>query len=162
MDNLERIGVVGCGLMGAGIAEVSARRGCQVTVVEVSATAAEGGRARVTSSLERESDPAGCRSPTETRSSRRPRFVDDLAALADAQLVIEAVLESETAKLEVFKILDDVVLDEGALLTSNTSSIPIMKLAMATRRPEMVLGIHFFNPVPVLDLVELIPSLLQL
>jgi 3-hydroxybutyryl-CoA dehydrogenase len=161
MDDVERIGVVGCGLMGAGIAEVSARRGCQVTVVEVSATAAESGRARVTSSLERATRSGKVSESDRDEVLTRLRFVDDLAALADAQLVVEAVLESEAAKLEVFKILDGVVLDERALLTSNTSSIPIMKLAMATRRPEMVLGIHFFNPVPVLDLVELIPSLLS-
>jgi 3-hydroxybutyryl-CoA dehydrogenase len=80
--------------------------------------------------------------------------------LADRQMVIEAVVESPQVKLEVFEALDRVVDDPAAILASNTSSIPIMKLAMATKRPASVLGIHFFNPVPVLKLVEVVSSLL--
>jgi 3-hydroxybutyryl-CoA dehydrogenase len=80
--------------------------------------------------------------------------------MADRELVIEAVVENEAAKLEVFGLLDKVVDSPQAILASNTSSIPIMKLAMATQRPESVLGMHFFNPVPVMRLVELVTSLL--
>ena len=84
----------------------------------------------------------------------------DLAALADRDLVVEAVVEEEATKVEVFRALDAVVEDPAAILASNTSSIPIMKLGIATSRPEQVIGIHFFNPVPVLRLVELVTSLL--
>jgi 3-hydroxybutyryl-CoA dehydrogenase len=87
------------------------------------------------------------------------RFTTDLGEFADRQLVLEAVPESEALKLDVFATLDKVVADD-AVLASNTSAIPIMKLAMATGRPEQVLGLHFFSPVPVLKLVELVTSLL--
>ncbi len=88
-------------------------------------------------------------------------MTDDHDALADRQLVVETVPEIEALKLDTFAMLDRVVSDPDAVLASNTSSIPIMKLAMATARPEQVIGIHFFNPVPVLPLVELVPSLLS-
>ena len=88
------------------------------------------------------------------------RVTTDLDELADRQLVVEAVIEDEASKVEVFRGLDKVVTDEAAILASNTSSIPIMKLGIATERPEQVIGIHFFNPVPVLRLVELVTSLL--
>ncbi|MCU0260577.1 MAG: 3-hydroxybutyryl-CoA dehydrogenase, partial [Ilumatobacteraceae bacterium] len=87
-------------------------------------------------------------------------FTTDLADLGDRLLVVEAVVEDEATKVEVFSILDKVVSDDRAILASNTSSIPIMKLGIATGRPEQVVGIHFFNPVPVLRLVELVTSLL--
>jgi 3-hydroxybutyryl-CoA dehydrogenase len=87
-------------------------------------------------------------------------FSTDYGSLEDRQLVVEAVVEAEPAKLEVFEQLDKIVSDESAVLASNTSSIPIMKLAMATKRPAQVIGIHFFNPVPVLPLVEVVSSLM--
>ncbi|CAB4561464.1 MAG: 3-hydroxybutyryl-CoA dehydrogenase [Actinomycetes bacterium] len=157
---ISRVGVVGCGLMGSGIAEVCSRAGLDVIVREVDAAAAEAGQKRLTGSLDR-----GVRSGKLTEAERdaalaRLTFTTDLGDLADRQLVIEAVVEDEALKTEVFSILDKVVLDERAILASNTSSIPVMKLGIATRRPEQVLGIHFFNPVPVLRLVELVTSLL--
>ncbi len=88
------------------------------------------------------------------------QVVADFDALADRELVVEAVIEAESAKLEVFSLLDKIVQSEQAILATNTSSIPVMKLAMATSRPESVIGIHFFNPVPILRLVELVVSLL--
>jgi 3-hydroxybutyryl-CoA dehydrogenase len=96
----------------------------------------------------------------EKEALSRLRFTTEFEELADRQLVVEAVIENEAEKLHVFTNLDRVITDDGAILASNTSSIPIMKLAMATKRPQSVIGIHFFNPVPVLKLVELIPSLL--
>jgi 3-hydroxybutyryl-CoA dehydrogenase len=87
-------------------------------------------------------------------------FTTDLAEFADREIVVEAVAEHEQTKVEVFSALDKVVTTEDAIFATNTSSIPIMKLAMATSRPTQVIGVHFFNPVPVLKLVELIPSLL--
>jgi 3-hydroxybutyryl-CoA dehydrogenase len=160
MSEIQRVGVVGCGLMGSGIAEVCARAGLDVLVREIDAAAAEAGQQRVVGSLDR-----GVRSGKLTEEDRdaalaRLAFTTDLGDLADRQLVIEAVVEDEGLKTEVFSVLDKVVTDEAAILASNTSSIPVMKLGMATRRPEHVIGIHFFNPVPVLRLVELVTSLL--
>ena len=157
---IERVGVVGAGLMGSGIAEVCARAGLDVVVREADAAAAERGLARLTASLER-----GARAGKLTDAERdaalgRIRLTTDYGELADRQLVVEAVVESEPLKLDVFRNLDRVVADRDAILASNTSSIPIMKLGMATERPEQVIGIHFFNPVPVLRLVELVTSLL--
>ncbi len=157
---ITRVGVVGCGLMGSGIAEVCSRAGLDVVVREIDAAAAEAGQKRLTGSLDR-----GVRSGKLSEEERdaaigRLSFTTDLGDLADRQLVIEAVVEDESLKTEVFSILDKVVTDEHAILASNTSSIPVMKLGIATQRPEHVLGIHFFNPVPVLKLVELVTSLL--
>ena len=157
MADIRRIGVVGCGLMGAGIAEVSARSGLDVVVVESPERVAVG-RARVTTSLERADAKGKIASVEEVLD--RVRFVSDLDVLEDRDLVIEAIGEDEAAKVELFAQLDKIVTSPDAVLASNTSSIPIMKLAVATSRPTHVLGIHFFNPVPVLSLVELVPSLL--
>ena len=157
---IERIGVVGCGLMGSGIAEVSARAGLDVMIREINEAAAEVGRARLVKSLDR-----GLTSGKLTEQERddaiaRLNFTTDLADLADRQLVVEAVVEDEAMKVDIFQQLDRVVTADGAILASNTSSIPIMKLGTATQRPEQVIGIHFFNPVPVLKLVELVTSLM--
>jgi 3-hydroxybutyryl-CoA dehydrogenase len=160
VEEIRRVGVVGAGLMGSGIAEVSARAGLDVVVREVDAGAAEAGQQRLTTSLER-----GLRSGKITDEQRDAAlanitFTTDYGELADRQLVVEAVVEDEAMKVDVFTELDRVVTDPAAILASNTSSIPIMKLGMATSRPEQVIGIHFFNPVPVLRLVELVTSLL--
>ncbi|MFB9599935.1 3-hydroxybutyryl-CoA dehydrogenase [Saccharothrix longispora] len=160
MSDIQRVGVVGSGLMGSGIAEVCARAGLDVLVAEVSPDATEAARGRIASSLGR-----GVRSgklSTEDRDAalERLRFTTDLADFADRNLVVEAVAENEQVKTEVFAAVDQVVTDRDAIFASNTSSIPIMKLGMATSRPEQVIGVHFFNPVPVLKLVELVPSLL--
>jgi 3-hydroxybutyryl-CoA dehydrogenase len=146
--------------MGSGIAEVVARAGLDVVVVEAGAAAVKAGRARIESSLstavERGKLDQGDREATLARID----VTDDVERLADRELVVEAVVEDEAAKVAVFERLDQVVELPEAILASNTSSIPIMKLAMATRRPDGVVGMHFFNPVPVLALVELVPSLL--
>ena len=155
---MERIGVVGCGLMGAGIAEVCARAGLDVIAVESSSTAVAAGQARLKKSLLRAEQRGKIDSATGVLD--RIRVVEDLGELADREIVIEAIAEDEDAKVEVFARLDKIVTAQDAVLASNTSSIPIMKLAVATDRPAFVLGVHFFNPVPVLSLVELVPSLL--
>jgi 3-hydroxybutyryl-CoA dehydrogenase len=157
---IDRVGVVGAGLMGAGIAEVCARAGLDVIVREVDAAAVAAGRKRIESSLARAVRTGKLSEPALEETLGRLRFVTDLGELADRHLLIEAILESEPEKAQLFTTLDQIVLDEQAILASNTSSIPIMKLAMATRRPEWVVGLHFFNPVPVLRLVELVTSLL--
>jgi len=156
---VKQVGVVGCGLMGSGIAEVCARAGLDVIVREVDTDAVAGGRARIVKSLERARRKGKLSDEAADTALSRLTFVTDFADLSGCQLVLEAVSESEPLKLEVFATLDKVVADD-AILASNTSAIPIMKLAMATRRPEQVVGLHFFSPVPVLSLVELVSSLL--
>jgi 3-hydroxybutyryl-CoA dehydrogenase len=155
-----RIGVVGCGLMGSGIAEVSARAGLDVVVMEADEPAVQAGRARIERSLAQGVRRGKLSEEDRSETFGRIRFGWEPDALSDRQLVVEAVPEVESLKLETFRTIDKTVADEGAVLASNTSSIPIMKLAMATNRPEQVIGVHFFNPVPVLPLVELVPSLL--
>jgi 3-hydroxybutyryl-CoA dehydrogenase len=159
-NGIERVGVVGCGLMGSGIAEVCARAGLDVVVREVNQPALDAGRRRIEGSLDRAVKAGKLEVADRYASLSQIRFTTDFGELADRQLVVEAVIENEAEKLEVFASLDKAVQDEEAVLASNTSSIPVMKLAMATHRPANVLGLHFFNPVPVMHLVELIPSLL--
>jgi len=159
-SQIERVGVVGCGLMGSGITEVIARSGLEVRVCEANEEALGRGRERVERSIRR-AEASGKIEPLEAkRAMGRIEFTPDVEALADRQLVVEAVVEDEEVKTAVLRRLDQVVEDPTAIFTTNTSSIPIMKLAMATRRPEQVIGLHFFNPVPVLSLVEIITSLL--
>lgn len=155
---MEKIGVVGCGLMGSGIAEVCGRAGLDVVVAESTTAAAEAGSARLAKSLQRGEQRGKIDSASEVME--RIRLVDSLDSLADRDLVVEAIVEDERTKVELFAQLDRIVISPDAILASNTSSIPIMKLAVATSRPTHVLGVHFFNPVPVLSLVELVPSLL--
>jgi 3-hydroxybutyryl-CoA dehydrogenase len=151
--------VVGGGLMGSGIAEVCARSGVDVTVVEADAEATARAQARIEKSLDR-----GVRSgklSVEDRDAAADRLaysasVDDLEG-SDA--AIEAIVENEPAKRELFQRLDK-VLPDAEFLASNTSSVPIMKLGAGTSRPERVLGLHFFNPVPVLPLVEVVRSIM--
>ncbi|MBU3688350.1 MAG: 3-hydroxybutyryl-CoA dehydrogenase [Acidimicrobiales bacterium mtb01] len=157
---LQKIGVVGCGLMGAGIAEVSARSGCDVVVVEVTDVAAKSGLDRIEKSLERAAQRGKLSDADVDAISKRLFVTHDFEALADRELVIEAVPEIDELKVDVFKRLSRTVEASDAILATNTSSIPIMKLAMATNRPEQVVGLHFFNPVPVLPLVEVVRSLL--
>jgi 3-hydroxybutyryl-CoA dehydrogenase len=160
MSDIERVGVVGGGLMGSGIAEVCARAALDVVVAELDPAAAEAAQARVTRSLDRGVSSGKLSEEDRGAAVERIRFTTDVGELADRQLVIEAVVEDEDTKVDVFRTIDGVVTDAKAILASNTSSIPIMKLGIATARPEQVIGIHFFNPVPVLRLVELVTSLL--
>ncbi|MEW6475865.1 MAG: 3-hydroxybutyryl-CoA dehydrogenase [Actinomycetota bacterium] len=160
MSQIERVGVVGCGLMGSGIAEVCARAGLDVIVREVNEGALAAGRKRIEGSLEKAVRSGKLPEADRDAALGRLRYTTDFGEFADRQLVVEAVIENEPEKLEVFRSIDKAVEAEDAILATNTSSIPVMKLAMATDRPASVLGLHFFNPVPVMHLVELIPSLL--
>jgi 3-hydroxybutyryl-CoA dehydrogenase len=158
--DLKRVGVVGCGLMGAGIAEVLARAEIDVVIVEASAELAGAGERRIEASL-RAAAGRGKISDTEVTDARsRMLFSTTYDDLADRELVIEAVTESEAIKTETLGRIDFVLESEAAIIASNTSSIPIMKLGMATCRADRVVGLHFFNPVPVLPLVEIVSSLL--
>jgi len=160
-DPVMRVGIVGGGIMGSGIAEVCARADVEVLLVESGDAAASRAAARLGDSLERAVSRGKLDPDTAGRARDRVRFTSDFAMLADRQLVVEAVVERRDAKLEVFGQLADVLEDPNAILASNTSSIPIVDLAVAAgARSDHVLGLHFFNPVPVLSLVEIIPSLL--
>jgi 3-hydroxybutyryl-CoA dehydrogenase len=159
MTAIERVGIVGCGTMGAGLAEICARAGLDVLVALTAPDGAERGRSRVQRSLDH-----GVRRGRLTEQDRdtalsRIAFTADFGDLSDRQLLLEAVPEREPLKIQVFETLDKVARDPEAILASNTSSIPIMKLGCATERPGQVIGLHFFNPAPVLPLVEVVNSL---
>jgi 3-hydroxybutyryl-CoA dehydrogenase len=156
---IERVGVIGAGQMGAGIAEVSARAGVDVIVYEPTEALTTAGKARITKSLERGVSAGKITEREQSAALGRLKFSTDLSDLSDRQLVIEAVIEDETVKGKIFAELDKLIADPDAVLASNTSSIPIMKIAAATANPGRVLGLHFFNPVPVLPLVELVSTL---
>ncbi len=145
--------------MGSGIAEVAARAGADVIIIEANEGAVAASRDRVVGSLERAVKANKVTEDELVATMEKMSFTIDMNELADRQMVIEAIVEDEAAKIAAFKTIDAVLEDEHAILASNTSSIPIMKLAMATSRPENVIGIHFFNPVPVLQLVEIVTSL---
>ena len=158
---IERVGVVGGGQMGAGIAEVCAKAGLDVVVSEVGAEAIAAAKARIEGSLAKAVERGKLDDAARVAALERIRFASDLAAHADRQLVIEAVVENEVVKRDIFRALDEAVSDRGAILASNTSSIPIVRIAGATTRPASVVGLHFFNPAPVMPLVEVVRSVLS-
>jgi len=156
---IERVGVLGCGLMGAGIAEVCARAGYATVVREVSDSLLEKGMGRIQGSLDKAVEKG--KLPAEERDAARARLSGtvELGDLADCDLVIEAIVENLEEKQRTLTNVDGVV-REGALLASNTSSLTITRIAMATSRPERFVGMHFFSPVPVMKLVEVVRTLL--
>lgn len=158
MASIARVGVVGCGLMGSGIAEVCARAGVEVVVAEATDERAAAGASRIASSLERAVGAGKLDDDERDATLGRLRLTTRLAELSRCDLVIEAIAEEERAKISLFEALDEVV-HASALLASNTSSIPIARLAAATSAPGRVVGMHFFNPVPVMPLVEIVASL---
>ncbi len=145
--------------MGSGIVEVVARAGVAVTVVEADGDAARRGRERLERSLRRAVAAGKLAEQELAPVLGRVEVASSLAALSTCELVVEAVAEDEGLKCSVFAELDRVLASSEAVLASNTSSIPIARLAAATARPERVVGMHFFNPVPVMGLVELVPCL---
>jgi 3-hydroxybutyryl-CoA dehydrogenase len=159
VKNIERVGVVGAGQMGAGIAEVSLRAGVDVRIYEPTEALVAAGRDRIAKSLERGVSKGKLTEAERDAALAKLTSTTSLSDLADRQLVIEAIIEDDTVKAKVFAELDAVITDPDAVLASNTSSIPIMKIAAATKNPGRVLGLHFFNPVPVLPLVELVGTL---
>ncbi|WP_329620436.1 3-hydroxybutyryl-CoA dehydrogenase [Streptomyces sp. NBC_01255] len=157
--DIRRVGVVGGGQMGAGVAEVCARAGLDTILREVSGPAAAAARERIAVSLERAVQRGKLDRSSAESALDRITVTSDLGDLADRQLVVEAVVEDADAKTEVFTALDKVVADPEAILATNTSSLPVMRLGMATSRADRVVGLHFFNPVPVLPLVEVVTTL---
>lgn len=155
---IEKVGVVGCGLMGSGIAEVAAKAGFDVVVREVSEEFIEAGRKRIEKSLARAVDKGKLEPKDRDDTLARLDFTIDLAGLAECDLVIEAIVESMEAKNELFSALDDLCGSE-TIFASNTSSLTITDMAAATKRPDRVVGLHFFNPVPVMKLVEVVRTI---
>ena len=154
-----RIGVVGGGLMGSGIAEVCARSGVDVTLVELDSERAEHARAAVAKSLDRAVKSGKLSAGDRDAADERIAFSSAMEDLEGSDAAIEAIVEDEAAKRGSSPQLDE-LLPEAEFLASNTSSVPIMKLGAGTRQPERVLGLHFFNPVPVLPLVEVVRSIM--
>lgn len=157
-ERIERVGVIGAGQMGAGIAEVCARAHSDVLVYEHTRELTTAGRTRILRSLDRGVSSGKITERERDQAACGLRFTSDLGDFADRELVVEAVLEDEKVKADIFADLDAVVTDPDAVLASNTSSIPITTLGIATRSPNRVVGLHFFNPVPVLPLVELVTT----
>lgn len=158
---IERVGVIGGGLMGSGIAEVCAKAGSDVVVHEVDAETAEAALGRIRRSIGKAVERGKLTEEESSTVLGRISVSTDLDEQADRQLVIEAATENERIKTQIFGDLDRIVTDGQAILASNTSSIPITRLASATERPEQVLGMHFFNPVPVMALVELVTTVMS-
>ncbi|MFJ9041515.1 3-hydroxybutyryl-CoA dehydrogenase [Streptomyces sp. NPDC102406] len=159
-DTIERVGVAGSGIMGTGIAELCAKSGLDVIVAVFSDASLDAGPRRLAASLDRGVAKGKLTADERDAALARVSYTRDLADLADRRLVIEAITEDEPLKLDLFATLDKIVEDPHAILATNTSSIPVARLSAATRRPEHVLGLHFFNPVPALPLVEVVPSVL--
>jgi 3-hydroxybutyryl-CoA dehydrogenase len=156
--DVRTVGVVGCGLMGSGIVEVVARIGLDVVYLEPSDGLVEAGRERVETSTGRALERGKLTAEDRDAILGRINGSTEIAAFAGVDLVIEAATEDPEIKLETFRTLDEVTRDE-VVLGSNTSSIPIATLGAVTARPDRVIGMHFFNPPPVMGLVELTPSL---
>src|SRR4051812_25502542 len=158
MGSIHTIGVVGAGTMGHGIAQVAAQSGYRVTLVDVVPAALERGRTQIGKGLERLVAKGKLAAEDRDQALSRLTTGGDLAALAGADLVVEAVVEREDVKRNVLSELDRVC-PARTILATNTSSISITRLAAATSRPEKVIGMHFMNPVPVMQLVEVIRGL---
>lgn len=157
---ITKAGIIGSGLMGSGIAEVLARSGLDVVVRDISDEAVAAGRGRIEKSFAKGVERGKLGQEDADAALGRLTFTTDLQAMADRQLVIEAASENEEIKKSIFSELDGIVTDKNAILASNTSSMPIIRFAQVTSRPERVLGLHFFNPAPVQPLVEIISSVL--
>ena len=157
-EDVKKVGVIGCGILGSGIVEVCAKAGAEVTYVEVDDDRVEKGRARIEKSLNRavergkmsEDDRGGILSSIHGTA--------DYEDVGDSDLVIEAATEDLGTKLEIFGVVDGIARDDIVLAT-NTSSLPIVQLAMKTKRPDKVVGMHFFNPPPVMPLLELVRAI---
>jgi 3-hydroxybutyryl-CoA dehydrogenase len=157
--NIKKVGVLGCGLMGSGIAEVAAKAGFDTVVREVSQDLVDKGLSRIQGSLGKAVEKGKLDAAKRDETLGRLRGAVDLTELADCDLVIEAIVENLDEKRKTFSALDQAV-KPGAVFASNTSSLTITQMAMFTNRPERFVGLHFFNPVPVMKLVEVVRTLI--
>lgn len=157
-EDVKKVGVIGCGIMGSGIVEVCAKAGTEVTYVEVDDERVEQGRARIEKSLDRALERGKLTDEDRVAIMGAIHGTADYEDIADSDLVIEAATEHLDTKLEIFRALDGITRDDIVLAT-NTSSLPIVQMATQTKRPDRVVGMHFFNPPPILKLIELIPAI---
>jgi 3-hydroxybutyryl-CoA dehydrogenase len=158
MGDISTVGIVGSGIMGAGLAEVAARAGFEVVVRSRSRAGAEAVVSAVTSNLDRQVAKGKLDMDARDATIDRLRSTDHLGRLAECDLVIESIVEDLPTKRELFAELEQIVKPDGILAT-NTSTLPVIELAMATQRPDRVCGIHFFNPAPMMKLVEVVRPL---
>jgi 3-hydroxybutyryl-CoA dehydrogenase len=160
MKKIKKVGVLGSGLMGSGIAEVAARAGYDTVVREVTDELLDKGLARIRGSMDKAVEKGKMEPAARDQAvSRLSGTVTDLSALADCDLVVEAIVENLEEKKKTFAALDEAVKAE-AIFASNTSSLTITQIAMFTKRPDQFVGLHFFNPVPVMKLVEVVRTIL--
>jgi 3-hydroxybutyryl-CoA dehydrogenase len=158
MGQIQRVGIVGCGVMGAGIADVASCAGLDVRVVAARETSVASGRARLLRSLDHGVRKGRITPAERDRALSSIQFTTDITGLGDRQMVFEAIAEDAPTKIDMFGTLDKVAEDPEVIFASATSSIPIIRMARATARPERVIGTHFFNPAPTMQLVELTAS----
>lgn len=158
LAGFKRVGVIGAGQMGGGIAQVCATYGLPVTLVDINAGQLERARGIIAASLEKLESKEILPKGTRERAMACLSVSTALDSLKDCDLVIEAVVEKEALKVDIFQQLDRIC-NPGTILASNTSSIPITRIASATKRPDKVIGLHFMNPVPLMKLVEVIPGM---
>jgi 3-hydroxybutyryl-CoA dehydrogenase len=155
---INKVGVVGCGTMGAGIAQVCAQSGYQVVVSEISEELLKKGLATIISSLARSVEKGNISSENQDAILARLRGTTDIDDFSDCDLVIEAIVENMDLKKNLFTKLDRVC-PQQTILGTNTSVLPVINIAAATARRDKVLGLHFFNPVPVMKLLEIVPTI---
>jgi 3-hydroxybutyryl-CoA dehydrogenase len=156
--SITRLGIVGSGIMGSGIAEVAAKAGVEVVLRSRQRASADAMVAGLERSLAKQVERGKLEEQAAKEITARVSATDDLHALHDCDLVLESVVEDLAVKQELFTRLDDILKPE-AILATNTSTLPVIEMAMATERPEQVVGIHFFNPAPMMKLVEVIAPL---
>ncbi len=152
---ITRLGIVGSGIMGSGIAEVAAKAGVEVVLRSRQQSSADAMLAALEKSLAKQVERGKLEEAAAKEIAARVSATDDLKALADCDLVLESVVEDLDVKKALFQELDSIV-KAGGILATNTSTLPVVELAMVTGRPELVCGIHFFNPAPAMSLVEVI------
>lgn len=157
-NDVRTVGIVGCGLMGSGIAEVAARAGQRVVYLESTEELVDAGRHRIETSTQRAVERGKLDAAERDEILGRISGTTEPNDLADVDLAIEAATEDAEIKRGIFARLDELTRPE-VVLASNTSSIPIVELGAATKRPERVVGLHFFNPVPVMDLIEIVKAI---
>ena len=159
MSKIKKVGVLGSGLMGSGIAEIAAKAGYDTVVREVSEELVEKGIGKIHGSLGKAVEKGKLEAAARDEAVSRLSGTVDLGALADCDIVVEAIVENLEEKRKTFSALDEVV-KKDAIFASNTSSLTITQMAMFTRRPDQFVGLHFFNPVPVMKLVEVVRTIL--
>ena len=155
---IQKVGVVGCGLMGSGIAQVSAQAGFQTVVREVSAELVEKGLKSIKKNLARLVEKGALTETAKGEIQGRLQGTTSLESLKDCDVVLEAIIEQLPAKRELFSSLD-AICEPNTIFASNTSSLTITEIAAATKRPQRFVGLHFFNPVPVMKLVEVVRTI---